>query len=661
MPIFAPESGMRLLISGWLGCALLAAQSFEVLGDSQGWPTVLRSIGQSEARPGEGKVILLSDGFEVDTKALLARVESGAILILDGHSDLAASLGLTRLAQQVELRQIRDVASPELPIIWERPELVVAPALTQEWSVRATDRWHNSPALAIRKWGAGSVLWTATPLGASGYERYPFAPQALLAAGLEPRLRGQGLWAFFDASFRQRVDLKYLVAQWKQAGIGAIHVTSWQFDGADSTKAAWLQQLIDLCHASLIQVYAWVELPHVSERFWQQYPECREKTATAMDASLDWRRLINLANPRCSALAEADVLALLKRFRWDGVNLGELYFESLEGSENPARFTPFNADVQAEYKALHGRDMFQDLTGQGLPLLLEYRANLAARLQADWLSKLETIRAQNPNFDIVLTHIDDRFDTRMRDALGADAARLLRGTEGLGTGFLIEDPATVWHLGPARYREIRKRYEGLTAEPERLSIDLNIVDRYQDVYPTRRQTGAELAQLVHEAASSFDQVALYFEYSLRPVDLPLLGAAAARVESWHDANGALAIKLSAPARLRWRGPALVNGINWPLTDGEELTLPAGEWRIEPGTDRPDVRVIDSNLRLLGLVADASGYLLHYSTRTEGTLMLETAAGRQTIHVARGKGSLRLSAKQPAGEAVSSSARLLLQR
>ena len=261
----------------------------------------------------------------------------------------------------------------------------------------------------------------------------------------------------------------------------------------------------------------------------------------------------------------------------------------------------------------------------------------------------------------MLTHIDDRFDTRMRDALGADAARLLRGTEGQGTGFLIEDPATVWHLGPSRYREIRKRYEGLTQEPERLSIDLNIVDRYQDVYPTRRQTGAELAQLVHEASANFNQVALYFEYSLRPVDLPILGLAAARVVFWQQADGVVDVKLAGPARLHWAGAARVNGILWPLTDGESLILPEGQWHIERASEMPSTRIRDLNVRLEALTQDDGGYTIHFHSRANGTLLVESVSGVERVAVGRGKGSYRLIVKPLAVGAASSSAQLLRQR
>jgi hypothetical protein len=44
---------------------------------------------------------------------------------------------------------------------------------------------------------------------------------------------------------------------------------------------------------------------------------------------------------------------------------------------------------------------------------------------------------------------------------------------------LIEDPATVWNLGPQRYPEIAKRYEPLTQRASKLAIDINIVDRYR--------------------------------------------------------------------------------------------------------------------------------------------------------------------------------------
>src|SRR5205085_4930839 len=129
----------------------------------------------------------------------------------------------------------------------------------------------------------------------------------------------------------------------------------------------------------------------------------------------------------------------------------------------------------------------------------------------------------------------------MRDAIGADAARVLPLLNQHNFTFLIEDPATVWHLGAERYRQIAQRYVALTPHREKLAIDLNIVERYQNVYPTKQQTGTELFQLVHQAATSFDRVALYFENSLLLADLPLLSAAAAAVTKVERVAGRLVV------------------------------------------------------------------------------------------------------------------------
>ena len=70
-------------------------------------------------------------------------------------------------------------------------------------------------------------------------------------------------------------------------------------------------------------MYAWLELPHVSERFWAEHPEWREKTALLQDAQLDWRKLMNLADPACDQAVQNGVRVLMRKFDWDGVNFAE--------------------------------------------------------------------------------------------------------------------------------------------------------------------------------------------------------------------------------------------------------------------------------------------------------------------------------------------------
>jgi hypothetical protein len=356
--------------------------------------------------------------------------------------------------------------------------------------------------------------------------------------------------------------------------------------------------LVRACHGRGIQVYAWLELPHVSERFWNEHAAWREKTALRQDAQLDWRKLMNLQNRECFRAVAAGVRKLLERFDWDGVNVAELYFESLEGVANPSRFTPMNDDVRAEFRSAHGFDPIE-VFGQrsderSRRLFLDFRAALARRMQQEWLGVLEEARGERPHLDVVLTHVDDRFDSNMRDAIGADAASVLPLLDTQSFTFLVEDPATVWHLGPQRYPEIARRYEALTPRHESLGVDINIVERYQNVYPTKQQTGTELFQLVHAASAAFARVALYFENSLRKADLALLPAAAAVVSRFETVGGKLIVDSPAGVGLRWDGGALVDGRPWPVRDGKVLWLAAGAHSVEGGPRAPGPAVLHFN-------------------------------------------------------------------
>lgn len=627
---------MRLLTSLLLVAGVACGQFFEVSGEAPGWRKVLAAHGLLEGGKALPQVIVIADEGRWKPEQARARAADGAVLVVSGLGKLAREFGITPGTEDVLVRHLRDASAPDLPVLWEKEEKLRVPVMEGAWQVTAWERWKRVPMVAWLPVGKGGVLWTATGVGAQGYERYPFLPQALLKAGVAGKARSRELWAFFDASYRQRVDPEYLVERWKKAGLAGVHVASWQFDSTEEAKAAWLGRLISLCHVRGIHVYAWVELPHVSERFWRENPECRERTAAGTEAELDWRQLINLVNPACAAKAERSVLGLLRSFEWDGVNLGELYFESLEGAANLARFTPLNADVDAEFRAKYGVAPMADV-----PHFLEYRVELAARLQSAWLEKLEGLRKERPDFDIVLTHIDDRLDKRMREALGADSARLLAATEGKDLVFLVEDPATVWHLGPARYAAIAEEYAGLTKTPGRLAVDLNIVERYQDVYPTKQQTGAELAQLVHEAAKAFDRVALYFEYSLAPRDQALPGMAAGGLEAWEERDGKVRVKLARQAAVKWAGDAKVNGQVWPLSDGRELLLPAGEWVLEKSDVGPEWRLADLNARVLGVETEAGKLVIRYQARAGSVVEAVRGGERVVVRVKRGEGRLEL--------------------
>jgi hypothetical protein len=253
-----------------------------------------------------------------------------------------------------------------------------------------------------------------------------------------------------------------------------------------------------------------------------------------------------------------------------------------------------NDTVRAQFRAAAGFDpieIFQsrkDAASQRA--FLDFRAQLARNMQQQWLGEIEALRQERGDLDIVLTHVDDRLDRTMRDAIGADSAQVLPLLEHHNFTFLVEDPATVWNEAPQRYAEIAKRYSALTPRQDRLAIDLNIVDRYQNVYPTKQQTGAELFEVVHSAASAFAQVALYFENSILKPDLQLLASSAAVVSRVETIGPKLVVESPHGVSLRWSGPAMVDGLAWPVRSDPWLWLPAGAHTVEAGGQIPAFRM-----------------------------------------------------------------------
>lgn len=481
--ICAPEFGMPLLIS--LLLALLCASAVAApnytflvgLDDPGPWPAILSSAGMLPADGRPSNVFVLGDVQTGAAEAWLHKIEQGAIVVLQGQSDLASLLGIQPSAKKVTVRSIVDEHASRLAVVWETPLELPVYTPPEGAHVFVRERWESAPLLVGLHRGKGAVLWLATSPGQLGYERFPYILQALVDLGLQLPFRSARQWAFFDSAYRSRVDLDYFAARWRQAGIAALQVAAWHYFETEDAPDAYLRQLIEACHRHGILVYAWLELPHVSERFWDTHPEWREKTAMLQDAQLDWRKLINLQNPQAFQAAAAGVKQLLQRFDWDGVNLAELYFESLEGAANPARFTPMNDDVRSDYKARHGvdpLDLFRDKALQSkLPEFLEYRAALARHWQEAWIAELESTRQTKPHLDFVLTHVDDRFDQHMRDSIGADAAGILPIAERhnfnvphrrpchrleSGSPALRSDRRTIQTTGQAR-RQARHRHQ----------------------------------------------------------------------------------------------------------------------------------------------------------------------------------------------------------
>ena len=603
---------------------------FTVPPDAPGaWPAILSAAGHAPATQGVADIVVapLNAPLAADWRV---KVMNGAALILEGTSPLASSFGFTPTSATVSVIHIVDEHNPDLPVVWDKAIDIPRYEIPADARVFAKERWTGAAMVAGYHLGGGAVLWVAASPGGGGYERFPYLMQALSDLGFAASFHASRLWAFFDYSYRTHADPDYLAERWRAAGISALHAASWHFYDADPARDEYLRLLILACHRHGILVYAWVELPHVSEQFWKLHPEWREKTGLLQDAQLDWRKLVNLQNRDCTAAVRAGLRAMMERFDWDGVNLAELYFESLEGAGNPARFTPMNDDVRAAFRAQAGWDpleIWKQRAGDAdsLRKFLDFRAGLAKQMQEEWLNAAEQFRSSRPWLDIVLTHVDDRFDTGMRDSIGADASRVLPLLDQRSFTFLIEDPATVWNLGPQRYPEIAKRYAPLTSHRDKLAIDINIVDRYQDVYPTKQQTGTELFELVHMAAGAFSRVALYFENSILKPDLPLLSAASAAVTSYQKDKQRISIESASDVEIAWTtGGAMVDGKPWPLVTKNSVRLPGGAHVVEPGAKRDAVSIADLNATLRTASVEGKKIRFRYASESRAIVRFDRA-------------------------------------
>lgn len=625
-----------------------AVPSFHVAGtDAAPWEKVLGSVGMAKGSATGAQILVLgpaAKGYDVE---FLAQKH---IVVLEG----VLPPGAKPSATTVSVRRVVDVHNPSLQIVWKDALEIQSTSLPAAFQVFASEKWKNAPLLAGKRTGEGAVLWLATAPGTTGMERYPYLLQALTDLGLELPLQSRSLWAFFDSSYRIRADPDYLARRWRAAGVSVLHVAAWHNMEADPTQDEFLKNVIEACHRNAILVYAWLELPHVSDKFWADHPEWRENTALGQDANLDWRKLMNLSNPQCRKAVSKNVSELLSRFDWDGVNLAELYFESLEGASNPARFTPMNDDVRAEFRTLAGFDpklifdpqsqYYASKNPSALRQFLDFRAVLASRMQSDWLSKIQEIRKAKPYLGVVLTHIDDRFDPAIRDELGADIARTLPLMKSEKSTLLVEDPANLWDLGPDRYPKLATKYRELTADTNSVGVDINVVERYQDVYPTKKQTGVELFELVHEAAASFGRVALYFENSIGKQDLPLLPAAASTAHISAAENGGFEITSRDLTRVDYHSPAAVDGRVWPVQGGNWVLLPSGTHRLTSGT-LPAVALADFNGDLRSGFARPNSSAVSYISKTRAIAVLGSPVASIKVD------GVPFAEAEPAGKAI----------
>ena len=429
----------------------------------------------------------------------------------------------------------------------------------------------NGGALLVQAGeGRGHVLAAAVdPLadGRVGYELFPQLGRLVGAAvGAPPGPTRTGAEVYLDPGTLHgalKGDPERLADYLQDAAV--VQVAGWNFSGGSATYNYDYAALIAALHRRGVLVYAWLEPPLVNQGFWEFHPECREKTATGVDAFVDWRHLSALEDPRCMEMAWGEWQDLLTRYDWDGVNVAELYFEPLD---TPATATPYHPSALQQF----GRDPKADPSG-----FLQFRKDLVVHLNDQMLRQLNGLpRAANLQFE--LTVIDDHLDPALGTGVGSDVGRLADVARRNGATLQVEDPYTVWGQGPLRYDRLNADLASLrTGGP--VFVDVNVVDRARGL-PTPAMTGAEQDLAIMSAGRTDGRVAAYSAGTIGPTDMGALAGALAGAAATVDAGvrAPWAVTVHSPG-----GPGdvrlLVDGVQWPAGPGFAL-VPAGEHRLD---------------------------------------------------------------------------------
>jgi len=497
-------------------------------------------------------------------EALKSFVSDGGNLITDFRNDLATALGVKFYESTVLIERVRDRLFPDEPLHWKSGEVMNRFETADDDEVLATDDVTEIPVVIGRRYGHGHLIVFGTrfdPASTGGYSRFPYLIHYVERVfSLTPLVRREQLEMYFDPGYRHTVSIEQLVPHWAAAGIRVLHVGGWH------EYAKWTydyRRLIRLCHANGILVYCWIEPPQVSEKFWRDHPEWREKNHKGEDVRPTWRFPVALTDPACLAAALEFYRRLLTAFDWDGVNIGELCFEAGRGTKDPQLFTPMHASARAEFRRQAGFDPV-DLFDPASPRYFKrdaaalaafgrYRVGKVTQLHDAALAMADAVAKGRPGFQTVVTVYDSLAAPEVKAWLGVDARQIAALTARHPFNLQVEDPESMWSTDPRRYEEMAGRYAGLVP-PDQLALDLNILSfRPENAitpFPTRIQTGAEAAWLVNSAARGARRVAIYSESSLNQQDLAFLSAAYAARTSVTRVEDGWAIKTPTPIVLQ---------------------------------------------------------------------------------------------------------------
>ena len=565
-----------------------------------------------------------------DYDAIVRFVQEGGNLITDHKNDLAEELGIHFSTAQLKLRSVRDRTYPDESIAWRDPVPIYKLNVENVDEVFCQDAATDAPIVIGVTVGKGKVIFFGShfdPYSQRGYSCYPYLLDYVKRYfRLGPIIRREDLEAYFDPGLRPNVSVEDLVKQWVRAGIRRIHVGGWH----EYPKYTYdYARLIRLAHANGILIYAWLEPPQLTQKFWRNHPEFREKNYKGEDAPPAWRYPLALTEPACVDSIAAYYTKLLTGFDWDGVNLAELYFESGKGFDEPLRYSPMHPSAVREVKQKYGIDLLS-IFDQSSPwywksnpfvqsALTEYRIGKLDEVYGRLLREFSDHARTKPGFHIIVTAMDSYGSPELREQLGVDMDHILALQKKYAFSLQVEDAEHLWSTDPHRYVQIGQRYEQLIGDRSKLLLDLNILDLSSSTrkrgavipFPTVIQTGTESFLLIHDAAVGAPRFTFYAEGTVNPQDLPFFASAAAHGIHYRRADNDYEVEAEHSFVLRFPkeiSHIILDGMLIPASRENLFFIPAGQHRVSvnPGasgafsTSQLQPRILSSTSDILNL-------------------------------------------------------------
>jgi len=538
-------------------------------------------------------------------------VGSGAGLVFDGASKINDAFDIKNAEDPIKVKQIRDFQFPDIPLFWPAPVDVwpVYKSSDNDYRILAVEDSSNAPLVISGKYGNGTFLYFSTyfdPLTDRGYTRFPF-----LIETLETVFDYQSLTArktvemYFDPGMRQYISIEKLAKLWRKYGINKIYAGGWHFWNKYTYDYA---RLIKVCHENGILVYCWLEPPMVNQKFWNQHPEWREKTAQLKEGSGSWRLLMNLADPACRAKAFEETDDLLSKYDWDGVNVAELYFESMSGPERPDLFTPMNNTVRSEFKQKSGFDPIELFRAES-PYYWKtnaaawnkfaiYRRDLCTALKVYYLDMLAKVQKKKGSFEVIVTVIDTTLAPEFELFLAEDMERILQLQKKYDFTLQVEDASPFWTGKPERYAQLGDYYQKIVKDPTRLQLDCNVLDNHikgAGGLPAEKPVGEEMRQIAYNMALPGCRPVFYSEETIRESDFKNISTVLARDATvtkisdnqWRVVTPSMITLHAGKKNL----VVFLDNEPWYAMDGDSIIVPGGDHTLR---FEPEPRYFDMN-------------------------------------------------------------------